>query len=180
MKQMSSSPPRLKGRSLNVLWCIIWNIQRQPKMGSVNEREAGLAVVIAPVMSCGYRHRRQWSRNHFEMMEAAEGAGERERGGRRREGTADVYSAAACIMCSSSSFACTLKVKHALSQSREQTPRQPCKGEAGRESAELSLSERSPEIGGGELPCLDFAMTMTKIKRHSAVVWSDRLPLSAS
>ena len=87
MKQMSSLPPRLKGRSLNVLWCIIWNIQRQPKMGSVNEREAGLAVVIAPVMSCGYRHRqrRQWSRNHFEMMEAAEGAGERERGGRRRE-----------------------------------------------------------------------------------------------
>lgn len=69
--------------------------------GSVNERKAGLAVVIAPVMSCGYH------------VSSDIGAGfnlrwrNRQREWIRRKGRAGICSGAVGIMCSGSKFAST-------------------------------------------------------------------------
>lgn len=124
--EFSSSPQRqrrLKGRSLTVLQCIIWN-----SLKWTCEWEKGWACCCHSTSDVVWLSRQQWQqcRSHFEKTEPVEGTEGGERTGER--GYKDVCSAAACIMCYRISFACTQNIKHAPSQPRVQTPRQPHRG----------------------------------------------------
>lgn len=154
MKQMLCLPPRqqrLKGRSLNVLWCIIWNIQQQPKMDQwMREREAGLAVVIAPVMSCGYHVSRDsgagfilrwWKRQREEgRVKKKKKKGQGVRVQRRLFSCSlhHVLQKQLCMHAESKTCPELVECVDTLTTMQRRDT----------ESTELSLSKSSPEIGG--------------------------------